>query len=239
MKATLSILIVFFTSATLSLAHFPVQQDQDAEPQAYNGLDGLPIGGFVLPTFQRDETMQPLLNPSVMKDLEIVEEQRQELNKIQQKFSKRTQSIMNQFISSGQLNLEAKKKMALELSGLEKEKTLEFSKVLLPHQLERIKQVSHQIQVKNRGVAGALNYGKLSKELKVTDEQKKKFAEIQQQLYEDIKEKTKQLNEAAMKRVLAELSLKQRDKYKQLTGSKFEVQQEDLRGQFRQDSEKN
>ncbi len=173
-----------------------------------------------------------LLNdPSVMKDLELVDDQRERLANVQKEFGQQFNDAMQQFGKSK--NDQARiKEIQEEMQAIQKEKAEALANVLLPHQLDRIKQVSNQMQINAQGTAGALQYGFLAKELEISDEQKKKLAEIQKKLQEDIAEKTKQLQEAAKKQVLQELTAEQRAKLKDMTGEEFKRDPKDWQERF-------
>ena len=191
-----------------------------------------PSFGFSFATFGGDDTFQSLHDPSVMKDLEIVEEQRDEIASIQKDFSQRNQKLIKKLMQV-QADQAKGKEIHDEMMAMQKEKNEALSKVLLPHQLERIKEVSRQIQIDSYGgVAAALGYGQLATELDISDKQKKQMAEIQKELQSAIALKTEELRKAAKEKVLAALTPDQRAKLKDLTGVKFKRNNKDWQEHF-------
>lgn len=206
-------------------------QEQQPTPgplgeQATERPTPMPMFSMTIPGDQNDE-MQALKNPSVLRDLEIVEVQTQEIAKTNEEFAQRHSLLLSKLIAS-QGDAQKSQAVAEEFKKLREEKSQALSKILLPHQIERIKQVSRQIQINSAGgVAGAMQHGPLAKVLSVTDEQKKRLEEIQKRLKQDIAAKTRELKESAREEVLAMLSINQRSKYNKFVGEKFEEKEQD------------
>ncbi len=71
------------------------------------------------------------------------------------------------------------------------------------------------------GASGAFQYGQLAKEMEISDEQKKKLAEIQKKMNEDIAVKNKEIRDSAKKQAMEILTNEQKTKFKELTGEEF------------------
>lgn len=164
-----------------------------------------------------------LNDPSVMKDLELVEEQISKIGEIRSDYNKQRQEMWTELAKVRKAKDKQRMKAVQEsVADLPTKQNEAMSDVLLPHQLDRIKQVSRQIQMQNMGGASsAFQHGQLAKELEITDEQKKKLAEIQKQMNEDIVAKSNEIRAAAKKRALDQLTAQQKSKFQELTGEEF------------------
>jgi Spy/CpxP family protein refolding chaperone len=170
-----------------------------------------------------------LHDPSVMKDLELVDEQKSKIADLRSDYNKRRTEMWKERSKVANKNdKEGLKKIQKKLSDLQVEQNDAFSEVLLPHQLDRIKQVARQIQLQRLGGASvAFQYGQLAKELDITAEQKKKLAEIQKKMNEDIAAKSKEIRAAAKKQAMEQLTAEQKTKFEELTGEEFKRNPQD------------
>ena len=167
-------------------------------------------------------------DPSVIKDLELVDEQIDSINRLMELHRKVLQAKYQEYHQvKDQEDPERVKEMRSALTLLQKSQQDELFDVLLPHQRDRLKQVSLQIQLKSLGPATALQHGIVGAELNITDAQKQKFAEIGKELQEQLVAKMAELKEEARKKVLAELTAEQRSKFESLTGESFKRDQND------------
>jgi hypothetical protein len=103
------------------------------------------------------------------------------------------------------------------------------AEILKPDQMKRVKQISRQLA----GVQ-AFTSPEVASEIKLTDEQKEKIKEIQQQMFEQRREifentpdraeagkKMQELNKTAAEKVVGQLNAEQKTKWKELTGKPF------------------
>ena len=173
-----------------------------------------------------------LLNhPSVQKDLELVEEQQDRLREINREFSRHISEEMAKF-KNGPNGFDVRRFKEIQpiLAELTAQKRAQIESVLLPHQLDRLKQVALQMNMKSRGTARALQ-SELAKELDITEEQVQRLKEREKQLNQELQEKIKQWKEEARKELLEELTPQQRTKLNQLLGDKFETDINDFHPQ--------
>jgi Spy/CpxP family protein refolding chaperone len=94
--------------------------------------------------------------------------------------------------------------------------------VLLPHQRERLKQLNIQSQLRRQNTSDALTRGALATELNITDEQREKLSQMQEQVAEELRKEMEQLQQEAREKVLSVLTPEQRAKLTQLTGDSFQ-----------------
>lgn len=136
------------------------------------------FGGFNVPGADRSML---LTNEKVQKELELAEDQLAELKKI-------SEEARPQRGGGGQPNFfemseEDRKKFVDQMQERMKASIKKIDEVLLPHQLERLKQISWQ----NRGV-GALQDEEVVESLKITDAQKKEMQAIAEAQGEKMRE---------------------------------------------------
>jgi Spy/CpxP family protein refolding chaperone len=94
-----------------------------------------------------------------------------------------------------------------------------LGEILLPHQLERIKQIQVQSQMRNRGLS-ALSRGELADMLALTEQQKADLVEKQKKAERELREKIEALRKEVYKEVMDEvLTAEQREKLAKLTGA--------------------
>lgn len=218
-----------FTVLLFGFVACPATAKQPGTPQlgtVSEVPDDRPLIGFTLPRMPADE-MQSLHDASVLKDLEIVDEQRDEIEAIQLSYNERFQVLVRKMMSSG-TDSATQEKLTKELLDFHRERTDALSSILLPHQLVRVKQVTIQNTIEySGGLAAAVNQGELAKRLNISDEQKEQLKKIQTELQKEISKKTLECKEAARKRVLESFSAEQRRQLKEMTGEKFVRRQSD------------
>lgn len=164
-----------------------------------------------------------LNNPSVQKDLELVDEQIEKIRELNRDFSQR---LTKQF--QGGLKPENGDKLRELIQEMQREKNEQINGILLEHQQQRLKQVALQSQLNASGTANALASENFRELLGMTEEQierlKKRSAELQKQM----EEKIKKMREEMKDELLGELTLDQRNKLKELLGDQFETRPEDF-----------
>ncbi len=183
-------------------------------------VSGTMWSSSAMPYYSNADAFSQIHDPSVRKDLELVDDQYSQIKKIQTEFQERLSSLMKEYPKSKGDN-ERIKDISLAIQKIQKDKKEALSDVLLPHQLERLKQVSRQIHMKNMGTGPALQHGELAKELEISKDQKKNLAKIQADLQKELQQLRDELKADAKKKLLSELTAEQRTKLKELTGDEF------------------
>jgi len=176
------------------------------------------------------------MNEAVQKEIEVVDDQKAEIAKISEEIrGQRTQGERPNFREMSDEDRE--KYMAQMRERGEKEAKIANAKleeVLLPPQIARLKEIALQ----QRGTS-ALTDPEVAKELKITDAQKKKLADVNQknmetmrskmqELFqggnrEGIREKRQEMRKEADGKVLAVLTGEQKKKFEVMKGEAFEM----------------
>ena len=168
------------------------------------------------------------LYPQIQKEIEIVPEQRSELEQLQSETTKKMQELYKKLSEIEQDKRMERYYEDSKSLGEQTDKAVE--KILLPHQRRRLDQILLQMQMRNTGYgsASALGNEDLTKALGITEEQQEKLRQTEQELRTEIQRKTqefyKKLNEESREELLSVLTPAQRQKLRDLLGNDFEWQ---------------
>jgi len=189
------------------------------------------------------DSIRLLARPEVQKELELVDEQKEKLKKLGEELRDK---IRKDFAAVGELkDEEARRKKWQEIREKYEEQAKEMRKkvetILLPHQVDRLK----EIQIQAQG-ARALGSSEVAKALGITDEQKGKLEKIREDIrgqigklwqgirdldqdqrrakMEENRKKMQEVIEKAKKDALGVLSDEQRKTFEKMQGKKFELQ---------------
>jgi len=160
------------------------------------------FGGFGGPGGGGGGASQLLQDDSVRKELDLVDEQVSKLTDIATKLREDVQASFQgiDFGSFRDLSEEERNAKMAEIREKADKITAEGQKeidaVLLPHQRERLKQLTVQSQMRF-GADRALASGTLAEQLGITEEQKEKLAAKQQEIQAGLQEKIAKLQEEA------------------------------------------
>jgi hypothetical protein len=170
-------------------------------------------------------------DPSVQKDLELVGDQLKQLQELQKDFSAQMKEQIGD-LSKGGIGPDRFKGLGELVQKLREQQKTQMQELLLPHQIDRLKQVALQKQMDRSGAAGALTSSEVAEQLGITDEQKERLKKREKEIKEELAKKVVQLREEARQELLQELTAKQREQLKQMTGEKFKAEPNDWREMF-------
>ena len=177
------------------------------------------------------DPMSLLGNDGVREELELVGDQldkfRNAEKELQEQISEKAKSL-----AGGKLNPMEMGNIAKEIAELQKNKQEKLQSMLLPHQLERLKQVALQIQMKKRGAANTLLSDAVTEELGIDSEQKKRIEEKQKELKIELADRMAKLKEEIRNKLLDELTADQKKKLEELSGDDFEYKPTNLNEQI-------
>lgn len=168
------------------------------------------------------EASEFLLNdPAVQKDLELLDAQREQIQQMQQEFGKEFKSQIDSVMKEGG---PGKDRMHEVIQEINKRKKARLAEILLPHQIDRLKQISFQRNVNNTGLGQALASKALAEELGIDEEQQAALKKKAEELSKEFEEKVAKIKEEMRDELMSELKPEQRAKVKELMGQKFEFQ---------------
>ena len=189
--------------------------------------------------FGRLTSSMLLTQKSVQEDLKLTAEQ---VKKIEDISAKQRQAMQDSFRGGGGGGdfKELGKKMAEVMQANAKE----LEAVLQPEQSKRLKQITLQVQ-------GPRAILEAAKDLNLTDEQRKKVEEIQEEIArrraelvggrdatrEEARKRTQEMSKVVQEKLLAVLTADQQAKWKEMTGEPFkgEIQMPNFQGRRRPD----
>lgn len=187
--------------------------------------------------------MNMLNNKSVRDEIELVDDQYKKMQQFNQELQtammKEVQAMMKPAKSGdGKINNQSIQLRGTKLKELMKQQKEEAEKklkdLLLPHQIKRLEQLSHQVSMKKAGAANALTNGKLKEELDLSDDDVAKLKARSKELNEKLEKDIAALKAKAKKDLLNVLSSSQRKKLEELTGDEFEYKEQTWRDRIKE-----
>jgi hypothetical protein len=165
-----------------------------------------------------------LLNmEQIQQELELLDGQLEQIREIQTNMRKRQSELVRRVSPDAARQPDVAAAMQDELKELRSKARDEIEQLLLPHQSERLQQISRRMALQRQGTAAGITGDALAEELGLTDEQKERLRERGKEIEEDVKREIARLRKEAEEKLLAELTPPQRDKLKKLLGEEFEV----------------
>lgn len=187
-----------------------------------------PIVMMSMPGTMPVEPEQLINVPDVWNDLQLVDDQRSELKaafrRIREEYAARQQELTKELLSNPGQPMPAP--MTQEMQELQQQQVADFRKavdeILLPFQSRRLKEIAARARITNEGAA-AFQSGALFEELGLSDDQKKKLAEKQQEMEAQLREDYKELRRKRQWEVIESvLSSNQQSKLKEMLGQELE-----------------
>jgi transcriptional regulator with XRE-family HTH domain len=189
-------------------------------------------GGFSMMTGMGDMVMPApdpfsmLGNPSVQKDLELVGDQLKEVQDMQAAFAQEMKDQIGD-LSKGGISKDRFKDLPALMAKLKAQQREKMESMLLPHQIDRLRQVALQTHMKQAGTAGALASEQVAEALGISEEQIEKMKTRSKEINAKLAKDMEELKEKAKEELLGELTADQRKKLKEMTGDKYEPQNKD------------
>ncbi len=232
MKRFVSLMVVLLLALVTTVAQAQTPQGPGRGGPGMMGRSG---GGSPLMLLRLEQ---------VQKELELVDEQKQKLQTLGEETMKK---MREQFAGMRDLAEDERRAQYEKLREKMQEQTKELEKkvegILLPHQIDRLKQIQLQIQGSR-----ALADEKVVEALGITEEQKTKFNEIRDAMRqkmqgvgakfrelrdleedqrraksEELRARMREAAEAAKEKALSVLSDEQRQTLEKMKGEKFEI----------------
>ena len=200
----------------LNLAVFLTVGSQSTMAQSSRGWFG-----------QGDSGINLLQSEKVREDLELVDDQVNELQKLRDQIY---QEMRDMWSGMRDLSREERREKFAEIRADMEARRGEIEEqingVLLPHQQKRLSQLSMQNQARREGgTIGFASSDKLAEKLNLTEEQKVKLKKAAEEAKKELEQKIKSLREKAEQKVLSVLTTEQRDTYNDLMGDSFKFEE--------------
>lgn len=175
-------------------------------------------------------------NPQLQKELDFVDDQLKDLEKMardfQARFMKFNASRQEEMLEIQELVNNGEHKKAMEKSKKIQAENMEFMKeyrekandLILPHQMKRLRQISRQESLKYQSGYGD-EFGvpfALADDIGLTAAEKGKLRDAIQEAREEYYEKLEKLKAAAHKKILASIPKEKRGKLEEFLGKKYD-----------------
>jgi Spy/CpxP family protein refolding chaperone len=174
------------------------------------------------------------MRPEVQQELQLVDEQKDKIQGITDDMRNKVRDQMRDVFSQMQ-NLSPEERRAKFGEIRQKFDTItadyekQLDKVLLPQQLDRLKQIDLQSKIQQRG-AEALTSGDVAKALNLTDEQRQKLEQRAAEVEKDLQAKISQLRADARKKMIDVLTPEQQAQLEKLMGPQFDLPEANFGG---------
>ena len=192
------------------------------------GPGGFGGGGGVLGIAMRDEVQQ---------ELQLVDEQKDKLRTIGEDARNRMRDEMRgMFEQMRDLSDDERRakfdEIRTKMESMNADMEKELDKVLLPHQLERLKQIDLQSKIRQRG-SSALTGGDVAKALNLSDEQREKLEKRAAEVQEELQAKIRDLQAEARQKMIDVLTPEQQAQLQKMMGDNFDLRDQGGFGGFR------
>ena len=186
----------------------------------------------------RSQLFNLLSNESVRRELKLGEEQYAGVKQINAEAQKRMSELFRaRVMQSG------KGSTSISVGGGELQEIINenqrvaeeaIEEILLPEQLERVRQLAYQVQVAQVGLGEALVNGKLGQEIGVFEDQKQNLTDRAAKIEAEARAAILKIRAEARAKLFKELSPEQRKKAEELLGDYFEYEEPSLQKQLQE-----
>jgi Spy/CpxP family protein refolding chaperone len=220
-----ALVIAAILAPSLVYSQPPGDGGQRGGPGGFSGPFG--GGGGLLGLVMRDEVQQ---------EIQLVDEQRDKVMKVAEESREKMRAEMrDMFEQMRDLSDEERRERFGEIRSKMEEMNAgvetQLKKALLPHQLQRLKQIDLQVRMQQRG-EGGLSSRTVAEVLELSDEQREKLEQRAEEVRQELQEKVRQAQSEAREKLLDVLTPEQKAKLEEMMGDAFQLQGDD-RGGFR------
>ena len=177
---------------------------------------GQPIGSTGRKYNATDSTLGLLADESVRKELEIVDQQFEDLQKANEEIQQRVAQQLRE------LDLTDMKAAANQILAIRDQSEKDLQSTLLPHQMQRLRQIVAQNQLRRKSFVEWLTSEPWKTQLEISDDQAISLKESEKQIEEDLQREIAALREKARKQLLGKLKNKQQQQVEELFGDDFQ-----------------
>lgn len=157
-----------------------------------------------------------LANEKIREDLNMVDEQYEELQKLNADVQRRAAERLRE------VDFSDREGLIERLKEIQNDASEELRSLFIPEQLERLQQLRNQSRLRSGSLVDLLTSNPLKDELEITDQQAEKLRETEEELEIEIQKEIAKLRERARKRLLDNLNTEQQEQVEKLIGDPFE-----------------
>lgn len=159
--------------------------------------------------------MTLLADKRIRQELEVVDDQVSEIQRLNRELQERLS------IEVRSLDLTNPAQVVATIRNITETAQSKMENVILPHQLDRLKQLGIRDQMNRQGVLGALMSDPLASELEITDEQMDELQQSAKAIETELAREIEELKIEARKKMFATLNRTQQQKLDDLIGDEF------------------
>ena len=158
-------------------------------------------------------------HPSVTKDLEIVDDQLAQVSALQEEYGKQITAQM-EGLRDGSITGDEYTALLIAQKANRKKR---LNEILLPHQLKRLNQISFQLRTKGISNFSGDKFDKsVAEKLGLSAEQQNQLRDKSREITKRLEAEFKRMRAEAKEELLGVLTVDQRAKFSELSGSKYE-----------------
>lgn len=164
-----------------------------------------------------------LSNEGVRESVEMVDDQYEELQKVNSQIQRKLAEQIREFDFSGK----SQEEIAEQLQKMQSEANDQLESLLLPHQTTRLRQISMQSQLRRRTLGQLLTSDPVKTDLEITDPQAEKLLDAEKEIEKELEKEIAKLRAEARDKLISELKPEQKEKAEDLIGELFDFSRED------------
>ena len=161
-------------------------------------------------------TLDLLSDQKVRQELEMMDDQYEELQRMNEEVQKRAGEQLRG------LDFNDRDSLVRQIRKIREQAEKDLNSVLLPHQLDRLKQLRAQSRLRNRSFIDVITSEPLKSELEISDEQSGELKQAEQEIEEELAREIAELREKARTRLLSKLKKSQREEVEEIFGDMFD-----------------
>jgi Spy/CpxP family protein refolding chaperone len=174
------------------------------------------------------------MRDEVQQELQLVDEQKDKVHALSDDMRTKVREEMGSMFQGLQGASDEDRRAKFDeirtkFESINKDMEKKLDGVLLPHQLERLKQIDLQNKMRQRG-ASALTGGDVAEALNLSDEQRDKLEKRAAEVQEELQTKIKELQADARKKMIDVLTPEQQAQLQKMMGDSFDVQDQGFGG---------
>ena len=183
-----------------------------------------PIGSTAGKFKAGSSTFGMLSNEKVRDEIEMIDQQYQELQQANARIQKRVAEEIRG------LDFSRPTTMTTRIRGIRNRAQKELEELLLPHQVERLRQLHNRSRLRSQGLVDLLTEAPIREELEISSDQEEELRKEEAKLEAELQEKIRQLRKEAREQLLGKLKPGQEKKAKQLLGEEFDFGKQETKG---------
>jgi len=179
-----------------------------------------PVGWTAAEYGTESSTLGMLADKDIRSDLEMLDDQYSQLQDLNAEIQKRAAEQIRGLDFSDRENLVS------QIKSIRESAVNDLNGVLLPHQVERLKQIQMQRLLQRQSLIDILTSDPLKTKLEITDDQSDDLKEREKEVEEELQREIAKLRERAREKLLSPLRETQKEAVEKLIGEVYEFKAE-------------